>query len=98
LAQTAGQADRATPLKSYCTGLLLPGERKNAEPMAARLYPNNVRQAHQSLHHILAEAAWSDDDMLEAVRVYPLPKCGPGTRSEGRKQECRTKYGFKPSR
>ena len=45
LALAAEHADRATPLKSYCTGLLLPGERKSVEPMAARLYPNNVRQS-----------------------------------------------------
>src|SRR5450759_2434999 len=74
LAQAAEHADRATPLKSYCTGLLLPGERKSVEPMAARLYPNNVRQAHQSMHHIVADAAWSDEDMLEAVRAYVLPQ------------------------
>ena len=35
--KAAGHADRATPLKLYCTGLLLPGERKSVEPMAARL-------------------------------------------------------------
>jgi SRSO17 transposase len=74
LARAAEHADRATPLKSYCTGLLLPGERKSVEPMAARLYPNNVRQAHQSMHHIVADAAWSDEDMLEAVRAYVLPQ------------------------
>ena len=74
LARAAEHADRATPLKSYCTGLLLPGERKSVEPMAARLYPNRVRQAHQSMHHIVADAAWSDEDMLEAVRAYVLPQ------------------------
>src|SRR5712675_308023 len=50
LAQAAGHLDRVVPLKSYCTGLLLPGERKSVEPMAARLCPDNVRQTHQSLH------------------------------------------------
>ena len=35
LAQAAGHLDRATPLQLYCTGLLLPGERKSVEPMAA---------------------------------------------------------------
>ncbi len=74
LAQAAEHADRATPLKSYCTGLLLPGERKSVEPMAARLYPDNVRQAHQSMHHIVADATWSDENMLEAVRAYVLPQ------------------------
>ena len=42
LAEAAGHVDRAVPLKSYCTGLLLPGERKSIEPMAARLAPDNV--------------------------------------------------------
>jgi SRSO17 transposase len=37
LAEAAGHADRHVPLKNYCTGLLLPGERKSVEPMAARL-------------------------------------------------------------
>lgn len=72
LAQAAGHHDRAVPLKSYCTGLLLPGERKSVEPMAARLYPDNVRQAHQSLHHLVADAPWHDEDVLEAVRHYVL--------------------------
>lgn len=72
LAQAAGHRDRAVPLKSYCTGLLLPGERKSVEPMAARLYPANVRQAHQSLHHLVADAPWSDEEVLEAVRHYVL--------------------------
>jgi SRSO17 transposase len=40
--------------------------------MAARLYPGNVRQAHQSLHHLVADAPWSDEDVLEAVRHYVL--------------------------
>jgi len=72
LAQAAGHQDRGTPLKSYCTGLLLPGERKSVEPMAARLSPTKVRQTHQSLHHLVAQAPWSDEDMLEAVRHYAL--------------------------
>ena len=41
--------------------------------MAARLYPDNVRQAHQSLHHLVADAPWSDEDILEAVRHSVLP-------------------------
>jgi hypothetical protein len=51
LAQAAGHLDRAVPLESYCTGLLLPGERKSVEPMAARLAPDDVQRTHQSLHH-----------------------------------------------
>jgi len=72
LAKAAGHADRAVPLKSYCTGLLLPGERKSVEPMAARLAPDNVRRMHQSLHHLVADAPWRDEAMLEQVRGYVL--------------------------
>lgn len=73
LAHAAGHADRAKPLQLYCTGLLLPGERKSVEPMAARLAPDNVRRLHQSLHHVVADAAWSDETLLEKVRDYALP-------------------------
>lgn len=72
LAQSAGHADRAVPLKLYCTGLLLPGERKSVEPMAARLAPDNVRRMHQSLHHVVADAPWSDEAVLGRVRDYAL--------------------------
>ena len=72
LAHAAGHADRTMPLKLYCMGLLLPGERKSVEPMAARLAPDNVRRMHQSLHHVVADAPWSDEDVLAAVRSYAL--------------------------
>src|SRR4051794_10886087 len=73
LAQAAGHADRAMPLKNYCTGLLLPGERKSVEPMAARLAPDNVRRMHQSLHHVVADAPWNDEAVLRRVRNSVLP-------------------------
>lgn len=73
LAQAAGHADRIDPLKSYCKGLLLPGERKSVEPMAARLAPHNVQRTHQSLHHLVADAPWSDEDLLEEVRRAVVP-------------------------
>jgi SRSO17 transposase len=73
LANAAGHADRHTPLKNYCTALLLPGERKSVEPMAARLAPDNVRRMHQSLHHLVADAPWNDEEVLAEVRRYVLP-------------------------
>lgn len=73
LAQAAGHADRAVPLKNYGTGLLLPGERKSVEPIAARLAPNNVRRMHQSLHHVVAVAPWSDEAIRRQVRSSVLP-------------------------
>ncbi|EHK52309.1 transposase [Mesorhizobium alhagi CCNWXJ12-2] len=41
--------------------VLLPGERKSGEPMAARVEPGRAQAAHQSLHHFVAKADWSDD-------------------------------------
>ena len=73
LTGAAGHADRRVPIENYTKGLMLPIERKSVEPMAARLAPGNVRQMHQSLHHIVADAAWSDDALLKQVRSQVLP-------------------------
>jgi SRSO17 transposase len=73
LANAAGHQDRYAPLKDYCRGLLLPGERKSIEPMAARLDPARVQPMRQSLHHLVAKAPWSDEALLEQVRTQVLP-------------------------
>jgi SRSO17 transposase len=73
LAEAAGHADRNVPLKNYCTGLLLPGERKSVEPMAARLAPDSVRRMHQSLHHVVADAPWSDEAVLDRCLDFVVP-------------------------
>jgi SRSO17 transposase len=80
LATAAGHEDRHAPLKNYCKGLLLPGERKSIEPIAARLDPENIQPMRQSLHHLVAKAPWSDEILLEQVRHHVLPtmqKAGP---------------------
>ena len=80
LAIAAGHEDRHAPLKDYCRGLLLPGERKSIEPMAARLDPERVQPLRQSLHHLVAKAPWSDEALLDQVRTQVLPamqKQGP---------------------
>ncbi len=73
LAQAVGHADRHLPLRNYCTGVLLDGERKSVEPMAARLAPDHVQRMHESLHHFVAQAPWSDAGLLEQVRNCVLP-------------------------
>jgi len=73
LAEAAGHADRHLPLKNYCTGLLLPGERKSVEPMAARLAGDNVPRMHQSLHHVVADAPWSDEAVLDRCLDSVIP-------------------------
>jgi SRSO17 transposase len=74
LSTALGHADRVEPFQAYCMGLLLPVERKSVEPMAAQLAPGKVSAVHQSLHHFVAKASWSDESLLKAVRDYALPK------------------------
>lgn len=66
MVQTLWHADRAQPARWYLKGLVLPGGRKSVEPMAARVQPQRVRSAHQSMHHLVAEANWSDAALLSA--------------------------------
>src|ERR1700739_4614794 len=68
-----GHADRARPLRDYCTGLLLPCERKSVEPMAAVTAPERTAAQHQSLLHFVGEGGWSDENVLAKVREMVLP-------------------------
>jgi SRSO17 transposase len=80
LASVIGHADRAGPLRDYCSGLLLPGERKSVEPIAARTAPARTAAQHQSLLHFVGIAPWSDEKVLSKVRELVLPaieKHGP---------------------
>jgi SRSO17 transposase len=74
IVSTLLHADREQPARWYIKGLMLPGERKSVEPMAARVQPEQVRSAHQSMHHLVADAPWSDEAMLLAVAERVLPK------------------------
>ena len=73
ISSALGHADRVAPLRAYCTGLILPGARKSVEPLAARMAPGRVQAVHQSLHHFVAQADWSDDAVLAVVRQQVLP-------------------------
>jgi len=80
LVSVIGHADRAGPLHDYCTGLMLPGERKSVEPMAAKTAPARTAAQHQSLLHFVGVAPWSDEKVLAKVRAMVLPaieKQGP---------------------
>jgi len=74
LAGVIGHAARVGPLRDYCTGLLLPCERKSVEPIAAVTAPERVGAQHQALLHFVAEGAWSDTAVLAKVRAMVLPK------------------------
>src|SRR5918911_1813888 len=73
LASVIGHADRAAPLRDYCTGLLMPAERKSVEPIAAVTAPSRVAAQHQSLLHFVGQSAWSDEAVLAKVRALILP-------------------------
>src|SRR3984893_15336156 len=73
LSSVLGHADRIGPLRDYCTGLILPGERKRVEPMAAKTAPARTAAQHQSLLHFVGVASWSDERVLAKVREMVLP-------------------------
>jgi SRSO17 transposase len=80
LVSAIGHPDRARPLRDYCTGLILPGERKSVEPMAARTDPARVSAQHQSLLHFVGAGAWSDEKVLAKISEVVVPaitKHGP---------------------
>ena len=74
LVSVIGHADRAGPLQDYFLGLVLPGERKSVEPMAAITAPERTAAQHQSLLHFVGLGDWSDDAVLGKVREMVLPK------------------------
>src|SRR5215212_4142337 len=73
LAGVIGHADRMEPLRDYCLGLLLPGERKSIEPIAAVTAPARVSAKHQSLLHVVANAPWSNERVLGRIQQLILP-------------------------
>src|SRR5258708_4437333 len=74
LVSVIGHADRAGPFRDYCTGLVMPGERKSVEPMAAITAPGRTAAQHQSLLHFVGQGARSDDAVLTKVRQTVLPR------------------------
>lgn len=76
LCAVLGHQNRHAPFQGYCKGLMLPIERKCVEPLAAHIDPKNVRSRHQSLHHFVADAAWSDRKLLDGVTQKVLDAAG----------------------
>ena len=74
LAAGLGHTDRHAGLKGYCTGLMLSLSRKSVEPMAACIDREHASARHQALHHFVATAEWSDDEMLRRICQWVVPK------------------------
>src|SRR6516225_9805555 len=73
LTSVIGHANRAKPLRDYCTGLMMPCDRKSVEPMAAITAPERTAAQHQSLLHFVGQGDWSDQQVLAKVRELVLP-------------------------
>jgi SRSO17 transposase len=56
LGDVIGHADRMVPLHDYCIGLLLAGERKSVEPIAALIDLADTQAQHQRLLHVVGQS------------------------------------------
>lgn len=88
-----GHASRVAPARACCTGLLLPGERKGVEPMAARVEPGRAQAAHQSMRHVAAKCQCRLNSpqkrrlkipQFVAVQSRPYPRGGSMSASSAR--------------
>jgi SRSO17 transposase len=52
---------------------MAPLKRKSVELTAAQLAPMATRARHQSLHHFVADSAWSDEQLLLGVAQWVVP-------------------------
>src|SRR5689334_9017437 len=57
----------------YLEGLILPGERKSVEPMAARVAAGDLQQ----LHHFVSTSPWATAPLEELVRAADRSVGGP---------------------
>jgi SRSO17 transposase len=66
-----GRVERRAAMRNYVTGLLLDGDRKSVEPMAARLVddPSEVEGMRQRLLGCVAESNWSDEEMFKRLAL-----------------------------
>ena len=69
---TLGRSERRRAAAQYVEGLLMPGQRKSIEPMAARLGIDP-----QSLQQLIASSPWSDDELWKAIRREVVPHLEP---------------------
>ena len=66
-----GRPERRRAMSWYVTGLLLDGERKSVEPIAARLVDDarEIQAMRQRLQQCLNESAWSDREMFARLAI-----------------------------
>lgn len=66
-----GRLERREAMMAYVTGLLLDGERKSIEPLAARLVDDasEIEAMRQRLQQCVSVATWSDDEMRRRLAL-----------------------------
>jgi SRSO17 transposase len=66
-----GRPERRSAMRHYITGLLLDGERKSVQPMAARLSsdPAECDAMRQRLQDCVGQSPWSDAEMLRRLAM-----------------------------
>ncbi len=64
-----GRPERRTAMAQYITGLLLDGERKSIEPIAARLVdrPDQIQAMRQRLQQCVVVSPWDAEELLARV-------------------------------
>jgi SRSO17 transposase len=66
-----GRVERRAAMRNYVTGLLLDGDRKSVEPMAARLVdsPDEIGAMRQRLLDCVGKSEWSENEVLRRLAV-----------------------------
>ncbi len=72
LVATLGRSERRRAATHYVEGLLMPGQRKSIEPLAARLGVDS-----QSLQQLVTSSPWSDEALWQAIRQQVIPHLEP---------------------
>src|SRR5690349_21456723 len=72
LVASLGRSEQRAAATSYVQGLLMPGQRKSIEPMAARLGVPSQR-----LQQFVADSPWDENDLWGVIRRRVLPHLEP---------------------
>ena len=72
LVATLGRSERRRAATHYVEGLLMPGQRKSIEPLAARVGVDS-----QSLQQLVTSSPWSDEALWQAIRQEVIPHLEP---------------------
>jgi SRSO17 transposase len=74
IGEKLGNDSRRRSFAVYAMGILGDGERKSAEPIAARACadPQNADAAHQSLLHFISNARWSDEEVRRVAASHAI--------------------------